>query len=66
MVPQGPQLMKGGHDKLCNASQRFLQEDSFGIPQIEDIMEAIFGDYTSYHISRSAVMGRILECLGQL
>jgi hypothetical protein len=41
-----PPLTKEGYDKLCNASRRFLQEDSFGIPPIETVMEAIFGDYT--------------------
>src|SRR6266540_310855 len=39
-------LKKEEYDKLCNASKHFLQDNPFGIPQIETIMEAVFGDYT--------------------
>ena len=49
-----PPLTKEGYDKLCNASQRFLQEQSFGIPQIEIVMEGIFGDYTQRMTSAEA------------
>jgi len=49
-----PPLTKEGYDKLCNASRRFLQEEFFGIPQIDAVMEAIFGDYTQRIASTEA------------
>ncbi len=49
-----PPLTKEGYDKLCNASRRFLQEDSFGIPQIDTVKEVIFGDYTQHIASTEA------------
>ncbi|KAF8155985.1 hypothetical protein B0H34DRAFT_799067 [Crassisporium funariophilum] len=41
----GKELMPIGYEQLCKASEAFLGDASFGHPQVEDVMETVFGSY---------------------
>lgn len=40
-------LLPEGYAKLCKASKSFLNDQSFGHPEIENVMQAVFGGYDS-------------------